>query len=120
MPTYDYQCLGCSYEFEKFSKIDERLNVRCPWCESKVKILLSLPTLALFQPGWWEDAAPYPVYCSTPQELREVCDKYGGVSRYLAESSVWRTSPGESEDEREARESRDRKDDYQVLSGQDS
>ena len=98
MPRYDYLCLECSNEFEAYAKVAERLDTRCP-CGGQTKILISAPALALFEGGWFEHIAPDPIYCSTPQELREACDKHGGRSHYLADRSYWRTSPGQTEDE---------------------
>jgi len=37
MPTYDYDCQECGYNFEKFQSIKARKITRCPRCGGKVK-----------------------------------------------------------------------------------
>lgn len=32
MPTYDYECEGCSHTFELFQKMDEKRKKKCPEC----------------------------------------------------------------------------------------
>lgn len=40
MPTYDYKCLVCGYDFEVFQKMtDDPLN-ECPECSGEVKRLI--------------------------------------------------------------------------------
>jgi putative FmdB family regulatory protein len=40
MPTYDYRCKNCGYEFEAFQAMsDEPLKV-CPECQGQVKRLI--------------------------------------------------------------------------------
>jgi putative FmdB family regulatory protein len=41
MPTYQYQCLGCSYEFEEFQQITEEPLTECPKCKSKVERIIT-------------------------------------------------------------------------------
>lgn len=40
MPTYDYKCLNCDYEFELFQKITDETQKECPKCKGKVKRLI--------------------------------------------------------------------------------
>lgn len=40
MPTYEYECLKCGYQFERFQKISEEPLKRCPKCKSKVRRLI--------------------------------------------------------------------------------
>ena len=35
MPTYDYRCDSCSYEFEEFQYINDDPLVKCPHCGKK-------------------------------------------------------------------------------------
>ncbi|MBN2105565.1 zinc ribbon domain-containing protein [bacterium] len=37
MPTYDYVCKVCGYEFEAFQNITEEPLKKCPKCRGKVK-----------------------------------------------------------------------------------
>ena len=50
MPIYDYICVGCGTEFERFHKVINRdENVSCPRCTSKnVKRQISLTVY----PAW--------------------------------------------------------------------
>ena len=36
MPTYEYACQKCRYEFEKFQSIKDEPLKRCPKCKGKV------------------------------------------------------------------------------------
>ena len=108
MPRYDYKCVKCEREFEAYAKIADRLDVKCinENCGGATKILISRPNLAIFMEGWYEDISDRPIYIQTPQQLREACDNNGAYSRYLKDTGYWKTSPGESLEERAHRESR--------------
>jgi putative FmdB family regulatory protein len=41
MPTYQYQCTECSYEFEEFQMISDDPIETCPECGGKVQRLIS-------------------------------------------------------------------------------
>jgi putative FmdB family regulatory protein len=41
MPTYQYQCTNCSYEFEEFQKITDPPLEECPKCHGHVKRIIS-------------------------------------------------------------------------------
>lgn len=42
MPIYEYECCDCENEFEMFTTLHERDQVKCPKCHSKkVKRLIS-------------------------------------------------------------------------------
>ena len=41
MPLYDYQCLGCSHEFETIAGLVDRY-IHCPICNAPAKRLISL------------------------------------------------------------------------------
>ena len=41
MPTYEYRCEECQYEFEKFQSMMEDPVKTCPVCSGKVKRLIS-------------------------------------------------------------------------------
>lgn len=40
MPTYDYRCLNCGYEFEKFQPMTAEPLKVCPKCEGELKRLI--------------------------------------------------------------------------------
>lgn len=37
MPTYEYECRKCGYEFERFQRISEPTVKRCPKCRGGVR-----------------------------------------------------------------------------------
>jgi putative FmdB family regulatory protein len=40
MPTYEYRCENCNYEFEQFQSITAEPLHECPQCKGKVKRLI--------------------------------------------------------------------------------
>lgn len=56
MPTYDYQCQKCGFEFEREQRITEDPIKACPKCKSRqAKRLLSAPNFILKGGGWYAD-----------------------------------------------------------------
>lgn len=56
MPTYDYQCQKCNFEFEREQRITEDPIKTCPKCKSrKAKRLLSASNFILKGGGWYAD-----------------------------------------------------------------
>jgi len=56
MPTYEYQCEKCGFEFERVQRITEDPIKTCPECKSrKAKRLLSAPSFILKGGGWYAD-----------------------------------------------------------------
>ena len=56
MPTYDYQCEKCEFEFEREQRITEDAIKTCPKCKSrKAKRLLSASNFILKGGGWYAD-----------------------------------------------------------------
>ncbi len=56
MPTYDYVCQKCDFEFEREQRITEDPIKTCPQCKSrKAKRLLSAPSFILKGGGWYAD-----------------------------------------------------------------
>lgn len=56
MPTYDYQCGKCGFEFEREQRITEDAIKTCPKCKSRqAKRLLSAPNFILKGGGWYAD-----------------------------------------------------------------
>ena len=49
MPTYDYRCLECETEFEKFQGITEEPIEECPECNGKVKRLIGAGAGLIFK-----------------------------------------------------------------------
>ena len=99
-PCYDLECNFCNHEFEGVSTIAARHDHKCPECNGTTHIIFkSGPAPILFKEGWYHDVGPDPVYCATPQQLREQCDRNGNYSNYLKESSTFKTSPGRQKGE---------------------
>ncbi len=56
MPTYEYQCEKCGFEFEREQRSTEEPIKTCPECKSrKAKRLLSAPNFILKGGGWYKD-----------------------------------------------------------------
>jgi putative FmdB family regulatory protein len=56
LPTYEYQCQKCSFEFEREQRITEDPIKTCPECKSrKAKRLLSASNFILKGGGWYAD-----------------------------------------------------------------
>jgi putative FmdB family regulatory protein len=86
VPIYDYRCKE-GHDFTAWAKIAERNEVRCPECGAGSKIqILSAPVGIVFHSGWYDNLDVEPIHCSTPQELRDACDKRDLTSVYLHES----------------------------------
>jgi len=41
MPTYEYKCTQCKFEFERFQNMSDKPVSECPHCDGKVERLLS-------------------------------------------------------------------------------
>ena len=97
MPIYDMQCAGCGKEEEVHCKIEARNDVACMECGERMVVLITMRSRpVLFRAGFYENITDKPIYCETPQQLRDACDEHDGISRYL-EDSNFKTSPGEGE-----------------------
>lgn len=53
MPTYEYLCESCGYEFEKEQRITESPIEECPECKGSVKRLISNGNFILKGGGWY-------------------------------------------------------------------
>lgn len=49
MPTYDYRCEKCGYEFEKFQGIKDAPVTECPECKGQVKRLIGTGAGIIFK-----------------------------------------------------------------------
>lgn len=49
MPTYDYKCTKCGYEFEVFHKISEEPKIKCPHCNKKAMRIMSFNSNIIFK-----------------------------------------------------------------------
>jgi putative FmdB family regulatory protein len=49
MPTYEYACQKCGYDFEKYQSIKDEPVKRCPKCKGKVVKKISLGAGLIFK-----------------------------------------------------------------------
>lgn len=49
MPTYDYECNKCQYQFEKFQSITDKPITKCPKCGGKTRRLIGTGAGILFK-----------------------------------------------------------------------
>lgn len=55
MPTYQYQCQSCGFEFERFQSMNDEPVKRCPECRCKVKRLIGTGAGIIFKgSGFYE------------------------------------------------------------------
>lgn len=113
MPIYTYRCSTCRKSSERMASFEERDCPQvCRSCSSTMEREVSSPKVITFRPGWYEHVGPEPVYCETPQELQDACNKHGGISMYLENSSfkVHRNYDRYEESRQRAIEERKRRD----------
>ncbi len=54
MPTYEYECLKCGYEFEKFQMMTDEPIKTCPKCKKSVRRLIGTGGGIIFKgPGFY-------------------------------------------------------------------
>jgi len=82
VPLYDFQCLKCGKGFEQFSKLDNRLNVKCS-CGGKTSICLTTAKRDWFRVHINEDFDGTPIEVTSKKHLKELCKKHGVYSRAL-------------------------------------
>ncbi len=41
MPTYEYECSRCNYNFEEFQRITEKPLTKCPKCSGRLRRLIT-------------------------------------------------------------------------------
>ncbi|NLT49742.1 MAG: zinc ribbon domain-containing protein [Ignavibacteria bacterium] len=49
MPTYDYKCTVCNYQFEEFQKISDNPLTECPKCKGTLKRLIGAGAGPIFK-----------------------------------------------------------------------
>lgn len=55
MPTYEYQCTKCKYQFERFQSMRDEPVKRCPKCRCKVNRLIGTGSGIIFKgSGFYE------------------------------------------------------------------
>lgn len=56
MPTYEYQCQACGFEFELFQQMSDAVKKKCPECEKlQLKRLIGAGSAVMFKgSGFYE------------------------------------------------------------------
>jgi putative FmdB family regulatory protein len=74
VPTYDYQCEKCGYEFEKFQSITAPTLRKCPKCgKSALKRLIGTGSAVIFKgTGFYQTDYPSDSY---KQSVKKETDK---------------------------------------------
>ena len=74
MPTYEYQCEKCGYEFEKFQSITASVLRKCPKCgKSALKRLIGTGAAVIFKgTGFYQTDYPSNSY---KQAVKKESDK---------------------------------------------
>jgi putative FmdB family regulatory protein len=49
MPTYEYECAHCGYNFEKTQNISDKPLQKCPKCSKKIKRLIGAGSGIIFK-----------------------------------------------------------------------
>lgn len=56
MPTYEYRCKSCEYEFEEFQSINDEPLKLCPECsQEELQRLIGSGNFILKGRGWYSD-----------------------------------------------------------------
>jgi putative FmdB family regulatory protein len=68
MPTYEYECRDCGYEFEEFQAISAEPLSECPKCHGSVKRLLGVGAGIIFKgSGFYATDYRSPTYQKSAQ-----------------------------------------------------
>ena len=81
MPLYKVRCKACNKDFEEFSSINDRLNIRCE-CRGNTEILIQPVTFHIFEPFYHPNLDSKPVYIKSKKHLKEESDKRNMTSYY--------------------------------------
>ena len=96
MPTYEYRCSACNYEFERFQSITAEPIKRCPQCgKAKVKRLLGTGAGLIFK-GSGFYITDYRDQSYTDKAKAESGSSGGGSNGEPSKSDAGTTSGGES------------------------
>lgn len=118
MPIYTYECEPCAHSEDHLRDFDDQTPPPvCRHCNKAMERCVASPRVVTFRAGWYEHVGPDPVYCETPQQLQDACNKHGGVSAYLENSNfkVRRDYDGYEEDFARGVEERKRRDRNQIV-----
>ena len=82
MPTYEYECTACTYQFERFQPITAKPVRTCPKCKKRVKRLIGTGGGILFKgSGFYQTD-----YRSDSYKKRAESEKSASSGKKAAES----------------------------------
>lgn len=88
MPLYTFDCQDCGNIEECLKEAASSHEHECTKCGSvNCTRRFPAPKVVTFRAGWYEHAGPEPVFCETAQDLQDACNKHGGISSYLENST---------------------------------
>ena len=76
MPNYEYHCDVCDVEFEAFTVVAERHNVRHESCGGPArKVIRTVQKPKVFRAGFFPHLDHKPVYAGSKQQLKDECNR---------------------------------------------
>ena len=81
MPLYQVQCKECSKEFEEFTKVDDRNDIKCE-CGGETEIIICPVVSHIFKEFWHPNLDKKPVFIKSKKHLKEESDKRNMTSYY--------------------------------------
>jgi len=81
VPLYQLKCNKCSKEFEEFSRVDDRNDIKCE-CGGETSILIQPVVSHIFEPFFHPNLDKKPVFIKSKKHLKEESDKRNFTSYY--------------------------------------
>lgn len=84
MPSYDVKCNSCDKEFEEFTSIDARMDIKCTCGGATTQVFNHgrSPKPVIFREGVYDHIGPNPIHISSKKQLLDECKKNGVYSNY--------------------------------------
>lgn len=81
MILYCYECGRCEKVFEEMKEVEERHTAVCPECGEPAQKKISVSSEdVIFQPRWFHNLAPVPVYIENRDQFTKVANMLGSYS----------------------------------------
>jgi putative FmdB family regulatory protein len=97
MPTYEYYCEGCDYEFELLQSIKAESFTNCPKCNKKLERKISLPAGLVFK-GSGFYITDYKNHGKSGSSITQPADKNSGSKTKTETSENSNNTKTESKD----------------------
>ncbi len=96
MPTYEYQCENCGYEFERFQPITARPLRKCPKCQKPaLRRLIGTGAAIIFKGnGFYETDYRSESYKNGQKKEKEAADKKAKDKKEKPQNKKPATVPG--------------------------